>query len=584
MTMMITKFNKLIANKYVWIGFTFLIVLAFVAWDMSIPEETQDAANRQVAGTLFGQDITQDELRSAYRHTYMGLVLSFNQMFPIDEELDAELTSMAWKRVASLLKAEQMGIRASNDEVVQAIRGFPDFHHEGQFHPQIYQSFTEQYLPAMGFRPADFERHVRQELILQKLQRMVTESVLISPSEIDRAIHHIGDEFVIDYVRITDDVIGEGVDVTEEEMREYFEANPDQFEIPPMISVRLVRFPIADFRERVEVTEDEALEFYDRHIDDFVIVETEVPDDPELGEDWDDELFQVTTTQPFEDVREEIFDRLRDRHMVREAIRSASDFVRLLEPDRDGVAESTFEEAAQAFGLEIEITAPFERDMPPAGIEPGPAFSREAAMLEDHPRYYFSNPIEGEDHIYVMALDEVFRARTPAFEEVEEAVRTAALAYAREREARTLAETFKEMVDIALQEGRAFADVAEELALPIEQTVSFSAAEGLQDVPYGGPLLRAVLAFNEGEVTDPVEADDAVIVAYLRTRTLTNVDEFADLRPQIAASLTRERGRILFDEWQAQLLREAGFTPRTPARAPRPDWEDDADDDDRLPS
>ena len=32
MTMMITKFHKLIQNKVMWVGFSFLVIISFVFW------------------------------------------------------------------------------------------------------------------------------------------------------------------------------------------------------------------------------------------------------------------------------------------------------------------------------------------------------------------------------------------------------------------------------------------------------------------------------------------------------------------------------------------------------------------------
>ncbi len=580
MAMLITKFNKLIANKFVWIGFTFLIVVAFVAWDMAVPEEDRDPAARQAAGHLFGEPVSPDEFRSAYVHTHMGLTLAMGQPLRMTEELDAELTRMAWKRLASLKHARQLGIRTSDREVVEAIRAFPDFHDQGQFNPDIYRAFLHQYLGQLGFGPTQFEEHVRQELVLQQLQRMVSESVLITPAEIQRAIHSFGDEFTVQYATIDEDVLGEGLEISEEEARAFYDKDPEAFTIPPKVRVKYVRFPIADFKDEVEITEDQALSYYDLNIDDFTEYEEQEPalyDEEESPPD-DDDLFRVATTIPFEDVKEEIMDRLRRDAAALRAADVATDFVISLVPDRHGDA-ATFEEAAEEYGVIIEETEPFARGETPENVDAGIAFAQAAFDLRPHRDYYFSDAVEGAEHMYVLALDERFASYVPDYEEVQDQVHEAARADAVARAVEDLAETFRDTAQTELRAGQTFEEIADIFAIPVSEPVTFSATVGLDDRAYGDELLRAVLVYNEGEVTEPVEIENRHLVAHVAQRTAADMDQYADFRQQIVSTLTGERARILFEQWQEQLLEKAEFTPRE-IPDPAPADEDDFYEDD----
>jgi parvulin-like peptidyl-prolyl isomerase len=574
MTMLITKFNKLIANKFIWIGFTVLIVLAFVVMDMAGPEDRQDPAMLE-AGTLFGETISNDQLRVAYRHAYMGIVLSVSQMFPIDREMDRELTRMAWLRLASLMKAQELGMRANDQEVMSAIENFRDFQQDGQFSMQIYESFVQQYLPALGFTAGQFEEHVRQELVLQKLQRMVTEGVLVAPAEVERFIRSNSDEFTIHYAVINANVLGSGTEVTEAEARAFFDADPEAFMLPPMMRVQYVRFPIAERKALIEISEEEALDFYDRNLQDYM-VEEDVQEEVE-GEE-DENTFPVMTARPFEEVQEEIVAQLQEQQAARRTMEDARAFVIGLEPARDGTATSFAERAAE-YELTIEETEFFAEADVPAEIDAGTAFGRAAFRLEDHPRYYFSDAIVGEEYVYVMALLEAADARVPAFEEVADEVTLAAQARATRQQVVDLAETFKEMVEQGLGEGRTFAGIAEEMAIPVTGPLSFTAAEGLPDLPFGRQLMLAVQNHNEDEVTEPIDIEDGQAVVYVASRTPADPAQYDDFRPQIVESLSRERAQVLFNEWQENLLKEANFQPREVQRTPRDeeDGEQDAD-------
>jgi len=563
MAMVITKFNKLIANKFIWIGFTILIVLAFVVWDMSIPEEARDGSQAAPA-TLYGKPVSPDEFRAAYVHTYMSVVLSMGQNIQITPEVDAELTDMAWKRLVSLKEANKLGLAVSNREVVEAIRNFGGFQQNNQFSPAIYQSFVQQFLPNLGFSAAQFEDHVRQELVLQQLQRMVAETVLVTPAEIERAIRSFGDSFTVEYALIDETVLGEGLVVSDEKLEAFFENNQERFATAPKVQVRYVRFAIADYEADVEITEAQALDYYDLNIEQYTRVEEPVEAEEE------EQLFAVTTTLPFEDVQEEIIATLRRETAAHRTADVAMDFVISLVPDRLGNALA-FDEAANSLGLEILQTEPFARGAFLPDIDAGLAFTSAAFDLRPGPEFYFSDAITGRDYIYVLALEERFPSYLPELEEVREAVLAAAQASAIQDAMEELARSLKEAA-----EADTFAAAADQLLIQTRGPVEFTAAAGLSDVDYGQDLLRAVLNFNQGEVTEPVKVSNGYLVAFVTGRVAADPAEYADFRPQIIVTIAGERSRILFDEWQEQLLRQADFQPRViPERIPDEEEDDE---------
>lgn len=563
---MITKFNKLIANKVVWIGFTFLIVVAFAFMGLSGAGDDRD--RDQSMGTLFGDPISFDEYSAARRLAYLGFILSMNEQ--VDEE---ELQDATWRRLATLRRAREMGIQTTDREIVQAIRNFPDFQHEGQFHPQIYDQFLNQYLGAMGFRPSEFENFVRQELAIQKIQRMIVESVLLSQTELDRAISTLGDEFTVQYSFISREALGEGLAATEEDARVFFEENTEAFRIPAQVRVNFVRFPVREFMQIVEVSEEQALDYYDRNIDDF-IVETEQEEDLD---DEDADLFDLQITEPFEEVQEEIIERLTIEKAANEAAHEATDFVISLVPDRHGNAPS-FDEAAENFGVEIQTTDPFSENEIPEGIDAGLAFSRAAFGLLPNPEHYFSDAVRGQDYIYVLALEEQIPSRLPEFEEVLEEALAAAQSEKEANALEELANSFRDLLEETLAAGDSFEDAAEAFLLSVSDPITFTAAEGPQELPYARQLVQAVIAYNAGEIPAPIFVGHGFIVAHIQEREPADPMLYAEFQPRIISALSGERGMILFRDWEDQLLAEANFTPRHADEFR--DWDDESAEED----
>ena len=82
MTMMISKFHRLIQSRLLWGAFLIIIVFSFVVWGMVWPSQINKQNQANAAGTLAGETITPGEYRSAYLSTYMGRRLAMGREAP----------------------------------------------------------------------------------------------------------------------------------------------------------------------------------------------------------------------------------------------------------------------------------------------------------------------------------------------------------------------------------------------------------------------------------------------------------------------------------------------------------------------
>ena len=130
--MLITQFNKLIRNKFVWTVFAVIIAFFFVGASVSSRGCSADAGDRRgMEGKLFGENVTSREFAMA-RYFEMGLRYDS----ALTPEQSAALRERTWARLAALRLAEQMGLGATEDEVMQALQQDPSFQVNGAFSPQ----------------------------------------------------------------------------------------------------------------------------------------------------------------------------------------------------------------------------------------------------------------------------------------------------------------------------------------------------------------------------------------------------------------------------------------------------------------
>ena len=213
MTMMISKFHRLIQSRLLWGAFLVIIVFSFVIWGMVWPSQIDKAEEANAAGTLDGENVSHAEFRSAYLSSYMSRALALGREIESTPETEAALRRLSWQRLATLREAAKLGIGATDDELVGAIRSnFADTNRV--YNPQQYQAFLQNVLRPMGFTPGQFEQHIREEIAIQKLGLLVGRQAFVTPLEIRRTFDTLLDKFTVQYAVLRPQDVEAGVQTT----------------------------------------------------------------------------------------------------------------------------------------------------------------------------------------------------------------------------------------------------------------------------------------------------------------------------------------------------------------------------------
>lgn len=556
MAMLISKFHRLIQSKLVWLAILVIIIFSFVIWGTQMPSQA-DMNEASSPGTLNGEAVDAKQFRQMYFNTYLSVIMSVGRQINITPQIDQQLRKAAWQRLGALNQARELGLSASDDEVAMAIQQYEAFQSEGQFNPNIYKAFAQQFLAGMGFTERMFEEHVREEIIMQKTRMVLDRSLLVTPTEVARAFNSVSDRFKVDYVIVKPDLVTNSVNVGREEARALFDKDPAAFTLPERVKVQVVRFNDAPFIPQVKVTEDETRAYYDENLGEF-----EVEDTNSLAEAATNLLATVgKVTRPFEDVKQDIANQLIQKAAREKASDQAMNFVVALTPDREGKAPS-FTEVAKSLNLTVTEIGPFAAEEELDGVDAGSAFNRAAFELSAGEESYFSNPVEGEEGIYVLGLIERQAERVPTFDEVEKDVlpvaRNQALAEALSRKAAEIRDT----LDKAIANGQGFGEALVAFGLEPEKTLEFTASTDLEDAPYAEVVTRGVLLSNRGELSELLPAKDAIVIAYVADRMAGDPASFGSIRGQLLNTIRRQFGRMSFDAWQEDLLKQANFQER----------------------
>lgn len=200
------------------------------------------------AATVDGDVITRAEFSRAYRATYERYQRQFADAFdPAALRLAQSVLKELVDDRAMYLKAVDLGLKASEDEVVNLLSEIEQFRDEstGKFSPEVFERF----LSSQGYTEASFLEEVRRGVTLQNFQRFVRETAYVSTraAELDYQLSET--KFNYEYLKFDPqkiDVKTEQADIDKfvndeagkKKIKEYYDANSKEFNQAEQIKAR----------------------------------------------------------------------------------------------------------------------------------------------------------------------------------------------------------------------------------------------------------------------------------------------------------------------------------------------------------
>lgn len=292
-----------------------LVVLAFVIFyipDFLRGNNAAGAALGDTVATVQGRDITAGEFRraydaqlQAYRNAYGGNVSEqLLKQLGIDQQILQQLVDQQ----AALVEAGRLGIKASDEEVRQRIFSAPAFQENGAFiGEQRYQQLLRSQRPPL--LPAEFERSVRDELVLDKLRAVLTGWLSITDKELEQEYRVRNDKVKLAVVTFMADTFRPEATATDAEVAAYFDAHQPDFKMPEKRKVRYLLVDAEAIRAKAIVPEANIERTYNESIAQYtspeqvrashILVKTEGKDDAAVKAKAEDILKQARSGADF---------------------------------------------------------------------------------------------------------------------------------------------------------------------------------------------------------------------------------------------------------------------------------------------
>ncbi len=175
-----------------------------------------------------------------------------------DENLIKMIRDQVWDQMVTQILAEQeikrLGITVTNQEILNWVYNSPQtlpdvikrnfIDSTGQFNMAVYQQALTTKTPEVTKFWAQVEEYLKQTLLSQKLQSVITGTVRVTESEVLQRYKDENIKASFEYVFLdANSVMDAQIQVTDDDMKNYYEKHKDDFKRDKSAKVKYVLFP-----------------------------------------------------------------------------------------------------------------------------------------------------------------------------------------------------------------------------------------------------------------------------------------------------------------------------------------------------
>jgi len=412
--------------------------------------------------------------------------------------------------------ARDLGLDATNEEILEKIKSYPIFQRDGKF---VGFEEYKRILEWNRVSVTDFEEGLRKEIILSKVVQLATAGIPVTKEEIWENFKKENESAKLEYVIFEKDKIELESESLPSEIQQYFKENKEKFKIPERREGAYIFFRTEDLKTEIELTDLDLEKYYKDNLSQF--------EEPE----------QVKVSRiyiPFGGREKEMV--LAEGETIRERIKKGESFNEL-------AIKFSKDEKAQDGGDWGFYD--WRRLSPP-----------EKEEIEKLSAGETSSIIELEDGVSLLHVAEKKSAVVKPFEEVKTRIKS----ILEEERARNLAgERIAGLRKNALKEKNL--DVAaQKIGLLIKNTGLLKEGDALEDIDPSGSLSRALFELKEKEMTSPVYTYKGIGIAQLEkieTPRLANFEEVKDeVKEDVLKIKKKEKAHEKMKKVKIQLKRK----------------------------
>lgn len=506
-------------RKRNWV-ITFFLGIIIIVFVLAYGGSQDQRSGAYAVAEVNGETITQEEFTlhyqralERYRELMQGSLTP--EMIKNLNIKGALLEDLIEKRLV-LQEARNLGLRITDDELVNTIAQVPEFQVNGRFNKERYL----QLLRANRMTPGQFETEQREQLTMQRLYRLLLDSVRITESEVRDRYRTEQEKINLQFIRLPLKQFFSEVKVTQEEVSEFYERNKEALKEPVRIRLEYLAYPFESFVSSVQLSDKEIEDHYQMHRE----TRYHTPKQAKLR-------YIIIGVEPGATAKLKEEARARAARVLEEA-KSGKDFALL--------AKQHSADPSSAQGGDIGWIT--QGQLPPPVDQ----------QIFNLTKGQISELIENPGGFQIVKVDDIKEARTQTLKEATpEITRTLKM----ERAKHAAVDTADRDREIALSEGD-FTKVAKERGVSPQVTGWFSPGEALPEIGPEQRFYETAFALKPTEISPVIQGEKAHYLLRLKERKEAAVPPLDSIRQELERRLTDAKARELLSQKGNSLLQQ----------------------------
>ncbi len=511
------------------------IIITFVYWGSAINGPRGGSrGGRGNFGVINGETISQGNFADAQREVMLAYFFRTGE-WPDGSRKNAnfDLEREIYYHLLLLQKLKELGIEVSDEAVARTAAERMRVLNRGN--PVPLDALVKNVLGPKNLTEKDFQRYIRHDLGIQQLIAVTSlGGNLVTPQEVRAFYEREHQELSVQAAFFPATNYLAGIAETPQALTNFYELQSAQYRLPERVQVNYVKFAASNFlteaaTQLAQVTNLEAL------------IEAEYQ---ARGTNYYQEA--KTPAEAKEKIRALALNEAALSAARKQALAFASELF-----NRTPVAPETLPVFAKEKGLTALVSPPFDREVPPVGLDVRADFLRAAfAFAADEP---YSQPLVGSDGVYVISLNKTLPSEIPTFESIRDRVtqdyrfREAIL------KARQAGLGMYTVATNALAAGKNFAAVCTEAnvrpVLPPPFSISSRTIVGIEGRANLSQFKQAAFSTPPGQVSNFTPTSDGGFLVFVQAKLpLDEVRMNADL-PEFTRTVRQARKGEAFNEW-----------------------------------
>lgn len=404
-------------------------------------------------------------------------------------------------------EAGQLGIRVSNDEIADRIRLIlpAAFNGGAPIAPDQYSSLVES---RTQMSVSQFEDTVRQGLLQEKFQKLVTDGISAGPAELQEEFRYRNEKVKLDYAFIKPEDLEAKITLDDAAIKAGYEKNKARYQVPEK---RVVRYAIVDvnqIRQNIHISDDQLLAQYKKNIQDY-----QVPDRAHV-----EHILLMTVGKTDAEI-EEIQKKAQD----------------ILNQARKG---ANFEDLAKKYS---EDPGTKDKGGDLGWIVKGQTVAEFEKAAFSLPKGSISDLVKTQYGFHIIKIIDKETAHTKTFDEVKDSIRAPLMLSEADKQAGDIADKLSQA--IRQSNKVSLDDLAKQYHLTVGETRPVAATDPLLELGNSQDVKVSDSIFNlrQGDLSLPIHTDRGYLVLSIKQILPAHQGSLDEVRDKVIADLKQEK-------------------------------------------